>query len=314
MMTLRLLERDARCVGRAPFALALGMVLLAACSSADHHINYPREQPPQVITWSAEFEREGLLMHIEGARPPGKGPFPTVLVHPEEDETAEDMHGVIWDLATRGYVAIAADYKRFIDGQYRRNMFAWRSTTDLTLIIDATRAYPEVDQDRIGALGFSEGAVISLLMAGHDPERIKVVVAYYPIVDFPRWYAGSRSGLGPMMLFALARWQLRVDADAPNDQAFQKMLRLASPIIFAEYISAPVLLIHGSEDTLAYPEESERMAEGLRSAGNTNVQLIVIPGAGRLFNFYESAPAKLAWDAALEWLQTYLHPTPPAKA
>jgi dienelactone hydrolase len=62
---------------------------------------------------------------------------------------------VIWDLASRGYVAIAADYMRLIDGEWRRNMFAWRSTGDITLIIDATRAYPEVDQSRIGALGFS---------------------------------------------------------------------------------------------------------------------------------------------------------------
>ena len=282
------------------------MVLLAACASVDHHINYPREQPPQVITWSAEFEREGLLMHIEGARPPGKGPFPTVLVHPEEDETAEDMHGVIWDLATRGYVAIAADYKRFIDGQYRRNMFAWRSTTDLTLITwgDARLSRSIRTASARSILG---GRGHQLLMAGRRAHRSS---AHYPIVDFLRWYAGSSSGLGPT-LFALALVAAR-RCRRPNDQNSRRCcawrLRSSSP-----YISAPVLLIHGSEDTLAYPEESERMAESLKAEGNTNVQLIVIPGAGRLFNFYESAPAKLAWDASVEWLQTYLHPTPPAK-
>jgi len=67
-------------------------------------------------------------------------PFPTVIVHPEEEETAEAMHGVIWDLAAHGYVAIAADYQRRIEGQYRPSMFAWKSTGDLTLIIDATAA------------------------------------------------------------------------------------------------------------------------------------------------------------------------------
>src|SRR4030095_10313462 len=110
-----------------------------------------------------------------------------------------------------GYVAIAYDYKRWLDGQWRRNVFAWRSAGDLTLPIDITRAYSEVDQDRIGALGFSEGAVVSLLLAAYEPDRIKAVVAYYPITDFPRWYASERHGL-PRFLFELARWQVRVGA------------------------------------------------------------------------------------------------------
>src|SRR5262249_60554474 len=100
--------------------------------------------------------------------------------------------------------------------KYRSSRSTWRASRDLTLIIDATSKYPEVDQNRIGALGFSEGAVVSLLMAAHDPDRIKAVVAYYPITDFPHWYAGTRSGLSPRALFALARWQLRAESRASN--------------------------------------------------------------------------------------------------
>jgi dienelactone hydrolase len=203
-------------------------------------------------------------VHIEGARPRGVGPFPTVLVLPEEERTASDMHGVTWDLAARGYVALAADYQRRIEGKYRPNLFAWRSARDLTLLIDATRAYPWVDQNRIGALGFSEGAVVSLFMAGHDPARIKAVVAYYPITDFPYWYAGKRSGIFDRALFALARWQLRVESGAADDEDFQRMLRLALPMTMAEFIRAPVLFVHGAQDTLLPLEESERMAERLK--------------------------------------------------
>jgi hypothetical protein len=191
-------------------ALVIGMVLLGGCAGAHHFLIHPREPAPEITTWTADFARDELQVHLEGARPSGSGPFPTVIVHPEEEETATAMRGVIWDLASRGYVAIAADYHRLIDGKYRRNMFAWRSTGDLTLIIDATRAYAEVDQGRIGALGFSEGAVVSLLMAAHDPDRIKAVVGYYPITDFPHWYAGTRSGFSPRLIYALGRWQMRV--------------------------------------------------------------------------------------------------------
>jgi dipeptidyl aminopeptidase/acylaminoacyl peptidase len=288
-------------------ATALALLLVAGCA-LNHSLIHPRTPSPDVHVWSADFGRDELRVHLDGARPPGAGPFPTIIVHPEEEQTARDMHGIIWDLASRGYVAIAADYHRRIDGRWQRNEFAWRSSKDLMLVIDATRAYPQVDQHRIGALGYSEGAVVSLLMAAHDPDRIKAVVAYYPITDFPRWYAGHRSGVMPRVLFALARWQLRSDSGAPHDAEFQTMLRLASPIMMAEYVRAPVLLIHGADDTLALPEESGRMAEKLRAAGDT-VDVLVVPDAGRLFNFKDAEKAKIAWDAAVAWFDRYLRPS-----
>ncbi len=297
------LRRHARCAG---WIAAIAVSLLAGCTHANHFLVHPSQPDPHVVLWSADFLRDELLIHIEGARPPGRGPFPTVIVHPEEDEDATAMHGVIWDLAARGYVAIAADYKRWLNGKYRRNLFAWKSASDMELPIDVARSYPEVDQNRIGALGFSEGAVISLLLAAYDPDRIKAVVAYYPITDFPYWYAGEHHGLSPKILFELARWQLRVDAAAPNDDEFQKMLRLASPIYMAEYIKAPVLMIHGAEDTLAPPAESERMAERLKASGNSTTEVLLVPGGTRLFNFHQTEQATVAWDATLRWLARYL--------
>src|SRR5262245_25703126 len=108
-------------IGR--LALGLGMALLVGCG-AKHFLIHPHEPAPEVVLWSADFGRAQLQVHLEGARPPGRGPFPAVIVHPEEEETSEAMRGVIWDLASRGYVAIAADYRRLIDGEWQRNMFA----------------------------------------------------------------------------------------------------------------------------------------------------------------------------------------------
>src|SRR5262245_38359535 len=139
---------------RAATVVGITLFLLGGCARTNHYLTHPREPAPEVISWSDDFARDQIRVHIEGARPPGAGPFPTVLVHPEEDQTAAAMHGVIWDLAARGYLAIAADYRRRINGTYQRNYFAWRSTADVTLAIDVTRAYPEADQERIGALGF----------------------------------------------------------------------------------------------------------------------------------------------------------------
>jgi dienelactone hydrolase len=291
-----------------PTLLGLGMILPVGCARTNHYLIHPHRAAPEVTVWSADFARGDLQMHLEGARPPGPGPFPTVLVFPEEERTASDMHGVIWDLAARGYVAIAADYQRRIEGKFRRSMFAWQASGDLTLILDATRAYPEVDQKRIGALGFSEGAVVSLLIAAHDPDRVKAVVAYYPITDFPRWYAGNRSGLADRVLFALARWQLRDESRASNDDEFQSKLNLASPLSMAEYIHAPVLFVHGAQEALIPPEESERMAARMKASGHT-AEVLLVPDGGRFFNFRQPQEATKAWQATLAWFDRYLRPT-----
>ena len=294
-------------MGRPHLLLVFGMLALVGCAGIDHHLGYPRAAAPGLVLWSGDFERDQLRVHIEGARPPGPGPFPTVIVLPEEEATAADMRGVIWDLAARGYVAIAADYHRRIDGTWQRSMFAWRSTGDLTLTMDAMRAYPEIDQNRIGALGFSEGAVVSLLMAAHDPDRLKAVVAYYPITDFPYWYGGKRSGLWDRFMFGLAKWQLRDESGTHDDEALQSALRLASPIYMAEFVKAPVLFVHGARDTMLPLEESERMAEKIKAAGGT-AKVMVIPDGGRLFNFYQPEQAGRAWQATVDWLDRYLRP------
>jgi len=142
-------------------------------------------------------------------------------------------------------------------------------------------------------------------------DAIKAVVGYYPITDFPHWYAGTRSGFSPRLIFALGRWQMRVESGADTEEEFQTMLRLASPILMAEYIRAPVLLVHGAKDTLLPLEESQRMAESLKASGGT-VEVLVVPDGGRLFNFRDPQQATQAWQATVGWLDRYLHPAPRA--
>ena len=99
--------------------IAGGMV---SCQLPDRYLIYPRDVPPQVQTWTEDVDKGALRLHLEWARPGGAGPFPTVLVHPDGSATAADMRGVIWDLASRGYLAVAADYRRLREGIYRRTV------------------------------------------------------------------------------------------------------------------------------------------------------------------------------------------------
>jgi len=297
-----------RSAGSLIVAMAVG---LFACRPANHYLVHPRQPVDATVIWSEDVQRDELLIHLEGAQPPGPGPFPTVLVHPEGGKTAGDMRGIIWDLAGDGYLAIAADYQRRIDGEYRRNLFAWRSESDATAIVDVAVQHPEVDQQRIAVLGFSQGGVYSLLIAAYAPERIRAVVAYYPLTDFSRWLNQPQDNVFRQWAFGVIRWYFKRESGAKSEAEFQAMLREASPYDVADSIRAPVLLVHGDSDTTAPVEESQRMANQLTKDGR-DVTLLVIPGGVHIFNFRQAQQAEAAWQTTLEWLAQHMaqpHPS-----
>ena len=282
---------------------AILVVLLPLCGCMDHYLIYPEADPPGVTASTQDFTRGPLQVHLEWAQPPGPGPFPAVIVHPPGGETAPDMKGVARDLARHGYLAVAVDYRRLIDGKYRRNTFAWRSSTDPVAALDIVRADARVDRARIAALGFSQGGIYSLLMAAHAPD-VKAAVAYYPVTDFRAWFDAERDWISTRV-FHVIEWHFRRESGAASDAEFEEMLRLASPMTHVDAIRAPVLLVHGAADTSAGVEESRRLERALRDRGR-EVDLIVVPGARHVFNFRDREQARGAWDATLDWLRRRL--------
>jgi dipeptidyl aminopeptidase/acylaminoacyl peptidase len=268
---------------------------------------YPESDPPGVVTRGEDVTRGPLKMHLEWAYPSGPGPFPAVIVHPPGGELATDMKGVTRDLAQRGYLAVAVDYWRLIDGKFRRNTFAWREESDTVAALERVRAEPRADRERIAALGFSQGGIYSLLMAAHAPD-IRGVVAYYPVTDFRMWFDTERRDWGFRVAFRVIKWHFRRESGAASDAEFEEMLRLASPMSYVDSLRAPVLLIHGADDTSAPVEESRRLERALKGRGR-EVGLIVVPGAGHVFNFRQPEEARQTWDATLDWLRKYLSPT-----
>lgn len=245
-------------------------------------------------------------MRLEWVRPVGPGPLPVVIVHPEAGQQAVQMQGVLHDLAKAGYLAVAADYERRTGAGWRESLFPWRDPADPRRVIDRVRAHSEVDPRRIGLLGFSQGGVFSLLIAAYDGGAA-AVVAYYPVTDFENWLEAGSEGLGRRLVFRLIRVGFRRASGARSDAELQALLRRASPLRQVESIKTPVLLVHGDRDSSASVEESRRLARQLASLGR-RVELLVIPGAGHVFNFRNRRQAALAWDATLAFLDQHLRP------
>ena len=250
--------------------------------------------------------RGDLKIHLAWAKPTGDTSLPTVLVHPHGGKNTEDLKGVIWDLAAHGYLAVAADYKRMLNGKYRRNTFSWRSEADVTYALEYVLVNPAVDRKRVALMGFSQGGMLSLLIAAYAPDKIQAVVAYYPVSDFNYWFAKERRNFIERWVFDVIRWHFYRESGANSEDEFVKILYEASPINHAEKIQAPVLLVHGDADTSARLEESQRLQQKLIEL-NKPVELLVVPGAVHIFNFRQEEQAHYGWNKTLMWLDRILN-------
>jgi dienelactone hydrolase len=293
-----------------PSLAALGLCAgLGAAGCVDHALIHPRAPPAGVGEWSERVLRGELQVRLEWARPSGPSAavqrrLPTVIVHPEAGHTAREMRGVLRDLAARGYLAVAADYQRARNGRYRDTLFAWRDAEDPRVVVDRVAAHPWADPSRLGFLGFSQGGVLSLVIAAHTGLGA-AIVAYYPVTDFERWLGADGRRRRERWVFRLIRHHFYRQSGARNEEEFRALLARASPLRQAERIRAPVLLVHGDRDRSASVEESRRLAARLAELGR-EVELLVLPGAGHVFNFRDRASASRAWAATVDWLDRYV--------
>lgn len=102
------------------------------------------------------------------------------------------------ELAERGYVTIAPDYTLLGDNQTDPESVGYASGTMKGIwshirAVDLLQALPEVDPDRIGAIGVSLGGHNSLFVAAFD-KRIKVVVTSSGFDSFGDYMNGNPTG------------------------------------------------------------------------------------------------------------------------
>lgn len=149
-----------------------------------------------------------------------------------------------------------------------------RDVDDALALLDvALGETPAADAERIGALGFSRGAGVALLMAIRDP-RIDLVVEFFGPTDFfdgwmqeivadaLRGRLRDLPGLGVLnerFIQPLERGTLPVEA-------FRIELVRRSAVLFADRLP-PVQVHHGSEDTVVSVSQAESLISALEALG-----------------------------------------------
>jgi len=153
----------------------------------------------------------------------------------------------------RGWFCVCPDlHGHRADG--RASFAAIEAQHDIIDVIETMRARYQVDASRIYLAGRSMGGMLAQIMAAKYPEVFAAVVAGQGISDLRKWLSECPH-LGRL---------LEPELDPPYDKnAFEYARR--SPIHFARNFQyVPLILWHGTNDTVVRPEQTERLFEEIR--------------------------------------------------
>jgi len=222
--------------------------------------------PRRAIRFKARdgLELRGYLTLPRGK--PEKGLPLVVLAH--GGPASRDTPGFDWwaqAIASQGYAVLQVNFRGSAGlgpalleagyGQWGRKM-----QTDLSDGVADLAKAGVVDPKRVCIVGGSYGGYAALAGPTLDPGVYRCAVSVAGIGDLRRQVIWSREhgGLG-----AERYWTRFMGAEDAGDAALDKI----SPVRFAAKADAPILLIHGTDDTVVPIDQSRQMADALRRAG-----------------------------------------------
>ena len=155
---------------------------------------------------------------------------------------------------------------------------------DITDGVEALVSMGSVDPQRVCIVGASYGGYAALAGGAFTSELYRCVAAIAPVSDVELMLAETRRDYGRHH-WVIDYWKDLAGAD-------KQKLRAISPVNHSDAFKAPVLLIHGKDDTVVPIRQSVVMAKALRKAGK-DVELIRIKGADHWLSRAETRLATL---------------------
>jgi dipeptidyl aminopeptidase/acylaminoacyl peptidase len=273
---------------------------------AENRKTIPAAQTGTIV--AIEYKaRDGLAIPAVVTLPPGAGMEDTLkrplIVMPHGGPAAHDRVDFDWMaqfLASRGYVVLQPNFrgstgfgKAFEDAG--RGEWGGKMQDDLTDGVAALSQIGLIDPAQVCIVGASYGGYAALAGAAFTPEVYRCSAAIAPVSDLSAMLSEERARYGRDH-WVISYWEgVMTDSDARRQR-----LKDASPINAADRVRAPVLLIHGEDDTVVPISQSERMERALKRAGKP-VELVRLKGEDHWMSVAETRLQMLtALDAFLK--------------
>ena len=197
--------------------------------------------------------------------PPGKGPFPGIVVIQEYWGLNDWVKEQASKLADQGYAALAVDLYRGkvadtpdVAHELMRGLPEDRAARDLHAAVEYLKSSPNVKKDRIAAIGWCMGGGLALNLALSEPTLTAVVINYGHLSTDPA--------------------------------AIQK-------------IHAAILGNFGGQDRGIPPEDVKKFEETLKKEGK-QADIKIYPDAGHAFQNPNNKSGYRAEDTADAWQRT----------
>lgn len=274
---------------------------------ASAHPQIPRDALAQteVVTYAA---RDGTQLWGYLTTPANAGQPAPLVVLPHGGPESRDSYGYdffVQFLATRGYAVFQPNFRgsegsgrSFAEAGYRQwgRLMQDDVTDGVRHLIDAGA----VDSARVCIVGISYGGYAALAGVTLTPDLYRCAISIagdsdlVEMLDLERRESGRTST-------NYAYWR-RVVGDPNADQA---MLAAVSPRRLVDNITAPVLLIHGTDDTIVFARQSENMRDAMERAGKT-VRYVPIEGVGHPFTYWEEGHVRQVLQETESFLAQHL--------
>ena len=203
---------------------------------------------------------DGYVLHVEFLKNPEPTTDYVIITHGYTDNMMGSLK-YAWLYLDLGYNCVIYDLRGHGKNEATFTTYGIREADDLICLIDDTRErYPDITS--LGLVGESLGSATSVTCLKYKPD-VDFVIADCGFSDIENVLkAGTPSFLVDL-------------ADLGSRIRYHYSLKDMRPIDSLDDNTIPVLFIHGADDSLISPDNSERMAE--RTKGKSEFHLI--PGA-----------------------------------
>lgn len=253
---------------------------------------------------------DGLTIPAYVTLPPGREPksLPLVVL-PHGGPQARDEPGFdYWAqlLASRGYVVLQPQF-RGSDGfgvahvQAGYGEWGRKMQSDLTDGVRHLVGEAVVDAGRVCIFGWSYGGYAAMAGATLDADTYRCAIAGAGVSDLPRMLAWERDQTGGRDSDTVRYWRRFMGAARINDDSIAQV----SPARLTENVRAPVMLIHGRDDSVVPYEQSEMFRRAMAERGKT-VEMVDLQGED---HWLSRASGRLAvFRAAVDFLERHNPP------
>ena len=262
------------------FVVDLAASRIVPAGRAYGGIEPARVGPVQAISYAAG---DGLEIHGYLTTPPGvtdpRGLPLVVLAH--GGPSSNDQLGFDWwsqALASRGYAVLQANFRGstgygddFMEAGYGE--WGRKMQTDLSDGVRYLAAEGLIDPGKVCIVGASYGGYAALAGATLDPGVYRCAVSVAGVSDLRRMVDDEASSGARRDNTTTRYWNRFMGVDRLGDRSLDER----SPAKLADQADAPILLIHGRDDSIVPIEQSRVMAAALRRA-NKPVEFIELDG------------------------------------